>query len=301
MKALALAILGGGVVALVVVAASSSSSSKRASSSSTTPLPLPMRMTSADYYAKASALYPLPGAPGSWQAGFSGAPGSYPVPAYTEALWTKAWVQGQGAPGHWGADNIPAWLQNVASYQRDVFQKRLVAAAKKNPKIDPYPGPDSTQNYLVFRMAEGTSPVYPPGVNIGTLGSPVAPFQYWGWVLVDQLGRPYGYYTPGGNTVLADTLGLASAVATFIPGGAAAKAAIAAAIALGQGKGLKSAAIAAARANLPPGSQQAFDVGVAVASGTPLDQAAKNALLSNPAVKKAYAQGAALAHQTGLA
>jgi len=105
----------------------------------------------------------------------------------------------------------------------------------------------------------------------------------------DEYGRP-------AKGVPSDQLGFmlqaAGFALPFIPGvGPAASAALAGAIALGQGKSLKDAALAAIRGALPLQAQVAFDLGIAVASGEPVDEAAKNALLEYvPGGKEAYNQ-----------
>lgn len=110
---------------------------------------------------------------------------------------------------------------------------------------------------------------------------------------VDEYGRQIA-------GVKGDPLGTALVAvgyaAPFIPGvGPAASAALAAAVALGQGKSLKDAAIAVARAALPLGATPAFDLGVALASGESVDDAAKDALLAYiPGGKDAFQKGEAM-------
>lgn len=102
---------------------------------------------------------------------------------------------------------------------------------------------------------------------------------------------------------LGSLLTAAGFVVPFIPGvGPAASAALAAAIALGQGKSLKDAAIAAARAAVPGGplGQMAFDAGVGLASGQSVDAVAEQALLAtlaekSPEAAAAFQYGKALA------
>lgn len=107
----------------------------------------------------------------------------------------------------------------------------------------------------------------------------------------------YGRVIPGvsGNP-LGAVLAVVGYAAPFIPGvGPAASAALAAAVALGQGKSLKEAALAAARAALPLGATPAFDLGVALASGESVDDAAKDALLAYiPGGNEAFQKGEAM-------
>jgi len=146
------------------------------------------------------------------------------------------------------------------------------------------PSPDkfSKQNFLVYRPGNNQVGVYGP--------------QPWGWYLTDEYGRPYEGWGYGGSPFGA-VLPLAQAILPLVPGiGTAASAGLAAAIALGQGKSLKDAGLAAARASLPPYAQIAFDIGVGVASGQRIDETAVNALENQyPGSKDAYTKGKALA------
>lgn len=94
---------------------------------------------------------------------------------------------------------------------------------------------------------------------------------------VDAWGFPYCGY-PG--SPFGSVVDVAAVVLPYVPGvGTAASAGLRAAIALGQGKSLKDAGLAAMRGALPAQAQLAFDLGVSVATGTPVDDAAKKALL----------------------
>lgn len=107
---------------------------------------------------------------------------------------------------------------------------------------------------------------------------------------IDEFGRaPEGLPSNFGATVLK----IGQQVAPLIPGfGPAASAALAYAIAIGQGKSQQDAFIAAARAAVPIQYQLAFDMGVGVASGESVPEAAKQALLSKyPGSEKYYEQG----------
>lgn len=161
-------------------------------------------------------------------------------------------------------------------------------------KFGAAPDKFSKQSFLVYRpintMGRVVDGIIKHGFNYGNYPVP------WGWSLTDEYGRPYEGWGYGGNpfkTVLA----IAQQVLPLIPGmGTAASASLAAAIALGQGKSLKDATLAAARASLPPGAQIAFDAGVGVASGQPVDQVAINALDAQyPGARAAYEQGKKLA------
>jgi hypothetical protein len=114
-----------------------------------------------------------------------------------------------------------------------------------------------------------------------------------GLIQVDAWGRePCGIPgDPFGALVTA-----AGFVLPYVPGlGIPASAALAAAVALGKGKSLKEAALAAARSALPPYLQVGFDLGVAVASGEPLDKAAVDAALAYvPGARDAYDKGKAV-------
>lgn len=122
----------------------------------------------------------------------------------------------------------------------------------------------------------------------------------------DPFGNPNtGSGTWGSLGAVGDALsGLAIAggyVLPLVPGvGTAANIALQGAVALGKGKSLSSAILAAARGALPPWGQVAFDLGVGVASGKPVDQLAISAALKQlgekyPQAAQAYADGKALA------
>lgn len=142
----------------------------------------------------------------------------------------------------------------------------------------------SKQNFLVYR----------PGNNqAGTTGP-----QPWGWYLTDEYGRPYEGWGYGGSA-FGQALQLAQMALPLVPGiGTGAAFALGAALAVGQGKSLKDAALAGARASLPPYAQLAFDIGVGVASGQSIDETALNALENQyPGSKEAYTKGKTLAKQ----
>jgi hypothetical protein len=120
------------------------------------------------------------------------------------------------------------------------------------------------------------------------------------WTYGGNMARPvdvYGRSIHGqSRNPLAPLMQAAQIALPFVPGvGPAASAAIAAAIAIGQGKSLKDAALAAARGAAPGGlaGQMAFDLGVAVASGERVDAAATVALLQHvPSGETAFELGA---------
>jgi len=160
-------------------------------------------------------------------------------------------------------------------------------------KFGASPDKFSKQSFLVYRPLNTMGRVVDGKIVYGVqFQNNVIP---WGWALTDEYGRAYEGWGYGGDpfkTVLA----IAQQVLPLIPGmGTAASASLAAAIALGQGKSLKDATLAAARASLPPGAQLAFDAGVGVASGQPIDQAAISALDKQyPGARAAYETGKAL-------
>lgn len=112
------------------------------------------------------------------------------------------------------------------------------------------------------------------------------------WGLTDEYGRAVRGVPGDPLGALLQAYGIA---APFIPGiGPLAASAIAAAIALGQGKSLKEALIAAVRANLPGGplAQMGFDVAVAAASGEAVDGVVLNAFFEKyPQAKTGYEVG----------
>lgn len=111
---------------------------------------------------------------------------------------------------------------------------------------------------------------------------------------VDEFGR-YAAGLPSnfGKTLLV----VAQQVAPLIPGiGSAAGAALAYAIAIGQGKSQKDAILAAARGALPVQYQLAFDLGVGVMSGESVTDTAKKALFNQyPGSETYYNQARTLA------
>jgi hypothetical protein len=102
----------------------------------------------------------------------------------------------------------------------------------------------------------------------------------------DEFGRGYkgGPWNPVGFAVQ-----VYEQVAPVLPIPPPAKAAIAAAIAVGRGKSLKDAALDAARSALPPTAQIGFDVALGIANGESVDKAALDALWANyPEAKYGY-------------
>lgn len=91
--------------------------------------------------------------------------------------------------------------------------------------------------------------------------------------------------------------GVAQLTLPYIPGvGTVAAAGLGAAIALGQGKSLKDAALAAGYYAIPAHLRFAYSAGVAVANGEPIDQAAMSAAESQyPGALAAYQTGKELA------
>lgn len=141
----------------------------------------------------------------------------------------------------------------------------------------------------------------------GPFYSVIAPYQMnastgkpkgWQVLHLNKYGyMPFGPEGSGGLNVL-DVIGMAgNAFLPYIPGyGTAANAALQGAIALGKGQSLKDAAMAAARGALPPWGQVAFDLGVGIANGKPVDSAAKEAALNYldskyPSARQAYEEG----------
>lgn len=97
-------------------------------------------------------------------------------------------------------------------------------------------------------------------------------FGTWQQETVDEYGRSAG---GKGSNPLAALAGIAQLALPYIPGiGTAGAAGLAAAMALGQGRSLKDAALASARATVPAHLQFAYDIGVGVASGESIDSSA---------------------------
>lgn len=126
------------------------------------------------------------------------------------------------------------------------------------------------------------------GILIDTLGKAGSP--------IDEYGRPWHGVSGNPFSVMLKAAGI---TLPFIPGiGPTASAAIAAAIALGEGKSLEDAALAAARNAMPGGAlgRMAFDFGVGLVNGAPVDEAADKAFMSylaeeNPDAIPAYNAG----------
>lgn len=115
--------------------------------------------------------------------------------------------------------------------------------------------------------------------------------------ITDEWGR---HYTGVAVDAFGAALQAAGFALPFIPGiGPAAAAALATAIAIGQGKSLKDATLAGARAALPLPARIAFDAAVGVVvQGKPIDQATEDALTGAiPGGKNAFAKGKALAQK----
>lgn len=130
------------------------------------------------------------------------------------------------------------------------------------------------------------------------------PLQYGQWLWVDEYGRNFGV-EGGPGFGFGTVVQIAQVVLPYVPGvGTAGSMALAAAIAVGQGKSAQDVALAAARSALPPYAQIAFDLGVAVASGQSVDKAAEETLLNQldqkyPGAKNAYAIGKSKAKELG--
>lgn len=116
---------------------------------------------------------------------------------------------------------------------------------------------------------------------------------------VDQWGRPARAPSgQGGGDPLGAVLQVAGYTLPFVPGiGPAASAALAGAIALGQGKSLQDAGLAAARAAVPLPLRPAFDLGVGVVlQHKSIDKATEDALWAQiPGGKKYYEQAKQMA------
>lgn len=112
--------------------------------------------------------------------------------------------------------------------------------------------------------------------------------------MLDEYGRhPAGI--PG--NALETLAGVAQMALPYIPGiGTAAAAGLGAAIALGQGKSLQDAALAAGYYAVPPHLRFAYAAGVGVASGQSIESVAISAADAQyPGARQAYEKGKALA------
>jgi len=141
--------------------------------------------------------------------------------------------------------------QSVWNAQKLEWAKRTARLGIPKTKEDP----KYTELYYTGPWVHVLSPgLVGPGVKIN--GLPVVEVNYYG-------------QTPKSEGGGIDALGIIGMVGNYtlpyIPGyGTAANAALQATVALGQGKSLDEAALAAARGALPPYGQAAFDLGVGV-------------------------------------
>jgi hypothetical protein len=175
---------------------------------------------------------------------------------------------------------------NVWNAQQAEYLKRYEGLGKPTNKDDPrytllyYTGP------WVYVPTKG---MVGPGVKVN--GKYVVELNYYG----------QGPKSEGGGVNFLDIIGnVGNLTLPWIPGyGTAANAALQGAVALGKGKSLKDAGLAAARGALPPYGQIAFDMGVGIASGKSVDSSAKEAALTYletkyPGARAAYNKGKAL-------
>lgn len=226
----------------------------------------------------------------------SPAPGWPPLPSqpkprnvmrYSAALAALAGKVGKVEPFQFVP--LPAATKPVPAYPyedppRTTKQAALRFSALRlaRPDADPHHADGfSRWTYLVHSWGGDQPWVYSgmgwrQGFDPKGHGIPVDPTGGAG-VPLDEFGRSWTGVSGGPFGTL---LKLAGFAVPFIPGvGPAASAALAAAVALGQGKSLKDAALAGARAAMPGGElgKLAFDAGVGVASGQGLDAAAERA------------------------
>ena len=220
--------------------------------------------------------------------------------AFTAKPTTK---QGSTKPAFWGLPLSPSERQAYYS-AANLWLSGKAGAEKAAATIDKY----NAKIVQGFGMRRGSLPADANPSHIDSYGHEGVWLYRWGVqgitnshtvTVVDEYGR---LVAGVGNDFGAALLSTAQAILPYVPGiGSAASAALATAIAIGQGKSLKDAALAGARAALPGPAQMAFDLGVAVASGEPIDTAAKNALVKQiPGGPAAYEQGKAVAKQVGV-
>lgn len=176
---------------------------------------------------------------------------------------------------------ILPYMAEQLSVMQHAFDIRLQALLTAHSDASPMPDKYSHASLLVFRLPNATG--YQPVDKL------------YGWYWSDEYGRPFEGWGVS-TSPLSMALVIVQTVLPFIPGvGTAAAATLAACIVIAQGKSLKDAAIAAARASLPPAAQVAFDAGLGVANGQSLDEATKQALFNKvPGGQKAYEQGKAV-------
>lgn len=176
---------------------------------------------------------------------------------------------------------IPPYMAEQLSTMQHVFDIRFQALLTAHSDASPMPDKYSHASLLVFRLPNATG--YQPVDKL------------YGWYWSDEYGRPFEGWGVS-TSPLSMALVIVQTVLPFIPGvGTAAAATLAACIVIAQSKSLKDAAIAAARASLPPAAQVAFDAGLGVANGQSLDEATKQALFKQvPGGQKAYEQGKAV-------
>lgn len=176
---------------------------------------------------------------------------------------------------------IPPYMAQQLATMQQVFDTRFQALLTAHSDASPMPDKYSHASLLIFRLpnATGFQPVD----------------KLYGWYWSDEYGRPFEGWGVS-TSPLSMALVIVQTVLPFIPGvGTAAAATLAACIVIAQGKSLKDAAIAAARASLPPAAQVAFDAGLGVANGQSIDEATKQALFKQvPGGQKAYEQGKAV-------
>lgn len=161
----------------------------------------------------------------------------------------------------------------------DEASARFVALRAVRPDALSGTADGYSRRFHYYRTEGRALHVAPEGAALGT-------------IQLDEYGRqPQGV----ANNPLGALLRTAQIALPWIPGvGPAASAALAASIAIAQGKSAKDIALAAARNALPGPARLAFDVGVAVASGERVDATAKDALLAQiPGGAQAYAEGRA--------
>lgn len=238
------------------------------------------------------------------------------VGGYGSAYEAKPWASRR-------TSQIPAavrdvWAQQEIAFKRRSFERNFTAKGQAPPAMPdgyfaskyvehdfspPLEGV-STQKFLVFRpqnhAAAKPNGTACPGTDMSADCEAV-----WGWNPTDEYGNAYEGWGKGSDP-FATVLMVVQTVLPYIPGvGTGAAAALAGVIALGQGKSLDEAALAGARAALPAGAQLAFDLGVGIAQGKPVDQALTDVALGElekkyPGSKAAYAQGKQMAKQGGL-
>ena len=233
------------------------------------------------------------------------------------SAYAKKWKGGQRTSDvPFAVRNV--WFRQEIVFKRRAFERNFWANGQVPPAMPDsyfaskfvvrnfYPPLEgvSTQKFLLFRpqnnVAAKPNGTACPGTDMSADCEAV-----WGWNPTDEWGNAYEGWGKGSDP-FATVLLIVQTALPYIPGvGTGAAAALAGVIALGQGKSLDEAALAGARAALPAGAQLAFDLGVGVAQGKPVDQALTDAALGElekkyPGSKAAYAQGQKMAKQSGL-